>query len=623
MLPKYNNVNETKQSESLALDLETLNAKYNNLLVRYKQATIDYLQNLKIEAARPCGKYTANSTGVSEQCYQDLWAKTGCTTGIQDPAATWYPKQTLNTLISDSWAWSTMTDNQHRMGCYGSNVGPYMIIGVGTDGYLYSKTSLTALWVKINDDSNGNIHSICTGNDGKTIICSNINNEIWTKTSWDSSNWQGPIQNSCCITGVAMGQDGSVLGVGLDNKIWIKSDLNANWVQNPDQGEWLIDICIGPDNSLFCTNGGGLFKKDNYTNLSVPWTYLGDNTCCVKSITIAPDGTFIGVANDGTLVTKTSYKDLTTPWSQEIEGSCCVKSITTIVNPNYNPTMYNTTSQPNYNLEAPPLTSLQGTTFWGTIPLTQINGGTLQDCMASCSNTSNCTGATYNQYDHGQPMCWLRGGEGNITPGLEGDYAIVPKSKELLQVVNSINEELTNLNKQIQLTIEKVTNVYGRQSLERNLQNNNLINQNEQLQKEREIVNKMIQKYQSLDHEQNESSLYITKNYYMFYILIFIAIIGCIVLAMYSLDKKITDNIKSNVINSATEASKIGSLVNPYYLMLGIILVILVVYIYNEYSQNVYSGILSLSKKMSKRTLFFIIVIIVVVAITLNYLQPS
>jgi len=623
MLPKFNNVNQTKESESLALDLETLNAKYNNLLVRYKQATIDYVQNLKTEVDKPCGKYKGDTIGVSEQCYMDIWAKSGCKTGNQDPAGTWWPKQTLNTLIGDSWAWSTMTDNQHRIGCYGSNEGSYMIIGVGTNGELYSKTSLTAPWNKVNDNTGGCL-GICRMSDGQGLLGIGGDGTLYSKPSYNAAEWQplSAVNGRCCVIAVEMAPDGSILGVGLDNKIWTKTDINADWVQNPDQGEWLTDICIGPDGSLFCIGGGNsIWKKDNYSNLGVPWSYQGDNNCCVKSITIAPDGTFLGVGTDSQLYYKPNYKDLSTSWQGPIESSCCVNSITTISNPNYSPTMYNTAAEPNYNLEAPPLTSVQGTTFWGTIPINQINGGTLEDCMASCSKTSNCTGATYNQYDHGQPMCWLRGGEGSVTPGLAGDYAIVPKSKELLQIVNSINSELTTLNEEIQSKIKIATDMYGNQSRQRSVQNSTLISQNEQLQKEREIVNEILQKYQALDNEQNESNLYIIKNYYMFYILIFVAIIGCMVLAMFTLNKETTDAIKFNVANSASSVAKIGSAVNPYYLMLGVILVILIVYIYNEYSQNMYSGILSVSKKMSKKLLIFIIIIVVGVFISLNYLQ--
>jgi hypothetical protein len=624
MLPKYNNVNQTKESESLALDLETLNSKYNNLLVRYKQATIDYIQNLKIEANKPCGKYSANNL-IDESCYMDIWAKSGCTTGNQDPAGTWWPKQTLNTLIYDSWLWATSTDNTHRMGCYSSNEGSYMIIGVGTNGELYSKSSLTASWIKVNDNITGCL-GICRMNDGQGLLGIGSDGTLYSKPTLTATEWQplSAVNGRCCVIAVEMAQDGSILGVGFDNKIWTKTDINADWQQNPDQGEWLTDICIAPNGSLFCIGGGNtIWKKDSYKNLNVGWTYQGDNNCCVKSITIAPDGTFLGVGTDSQMYYKKSYTDLTTAWIGPIESSCCVNSITTIANPNYSPAMYNTTIEPNYNLEKPPLTSVQGTTFWGTTPINQINGGSLEDCVASCSKTTNCTGATYNQYDHGQPICWLRGGDGSITSGLGGDYAIVPKSKELLQIVNSINTELTSLNQEIQSKIKDATTMYGSQSHQRSSQNSTLIIQNEQLQKEREIVNKTLQKYETLDNVQNESSLYITKNYYIFYILVFIAIIGCIVLAMFTLNKETTDAIKFNISNSADYVGKIGNKVNLYYLMLGIILVILIVTIYNDYSQNVYSGILSISKKMSKKLFIFIIIAFVAVFITLNYLQSK
>jgi hypothetical protein len=71
----------------------------------------------------PCSKYSSDYKGINQKCYRYIWEKAGCGTGelgYPSADASWQKSQTLNGLINDSWLWSTMTDSDHRIGCYGS-----------------------------------------------------------------------------------------------------------------------------------------------------------------------------------------------------------------------------------------------------------------------------------------------------------------------------------------------------------------------------------------------------------------------------------------------------------------------------------------------------------------------
>lgn len=210
----------------------------------------------------------------------------------------------------------------------------YTILCSGTDGTLWKREGLNASWEKIQDDSGTqNIISICTGSDGMQIVgCNNAHNVV-TKTSWDAPKWIGT-NYSCCVLSVAVGEDGTVIGVGTDNQLYSKPDLNSDWMKTESPGEWITSIAIAPDGSLFCVGGGNqIWKKDSYRNLKgQTWQYMGG--CCVKAITIAPDGTFIGVGTDDQLYSKPSYTDLTASWTGPYPSSCCAISITTIANRN-------------------------------------------------------------------------------------------------------------------------------------------------------------------------------------------------------------------------------------------------------------------------------------------------
>jgi hypothetical protein len=92
------------------------------------------------------------------------------------------------------------------------------------------------------------------------------------------------------------------------------------------------------------------------------------------------------------------------------------------------------------------MTSVKGTAFWGTSALSQSKVSTVEQCQALCSNTSGCSGATYNQTT---TLCSLRKGDANIVAGSPTDYSIVPKAKSLLKIVENVNNKLTQVNEKI------------------------------------------------------------------------------------------------------------------------------------------------------------------------------
>jgi len=643
-MPENEYINVDKNS--LALDLETLSSNYKSLLTKYKQAVLDYVDNLNAQSSRPCAKYSADSKNIDQACYEDIWKKSGCpTTGKVSSGGTWAPNQTLNGLIYDSWLWATMTDALHRQGCYGTTEGnPYNLLGVGTNGRLYSCKGLTEWnvmnsdWTLVNDDLANDLGSVCTGNDGKLIVGSTNYGHVIYKDNWNDPKWKHLTNQPCCVTSVAMGQDGTLVGVGTDKILWSKPgangkpSLNGNWSLTATPGEIIISICIAPDGSLFCVgSNGAIWKKNSYLNLaSQNWQYMGNNTCCVKAITIAPDGTFIGVGMDNKIYTKDNYKDLSTAWkgpySNPYTGntSCCVVGVTTIVNTKYNGAKFNTSKSPNYNINAPLLTEVKGQAFWGTGESSPDNtsGKTLQECTARCASTPNCTGATFNLNDHERPYCLLRSGQSEPIPALRDDYAIIPKGKQLLKVVESLNYELNAVNKKLQNKIDQLYTVYGKQIEIRFDQNYSLISQYDHLNGERKKIDDMIKEYQTLEETENEMGLFITKNYYLFFIFFLVVFIAAIVLAMLSLDPSSSSVVTSNIANAVNSVKEVANEINPFYLMFGIILIFVVVHLYNQYVTSIYNNAPSF-KSLGQMSVIYYVFIIVIIFVAITYFTKN
>jgi hypothetical protein len=549
---------------------------------------------------KPCGNFSANSKGISQACYSDIWKKSGCgagTIGYPNASASWQQNQTMNGLIQDSWYWATMTDYNHRMGCYGSPGNTYIIIGVGTDGNIYSRQGLNASWQKINDNSNGNIATVFTGNDGKLYGTINKNNNtIVYKNNWSDSAWSQSISGTCCVIGGAMGQNGAIVGIGTDHTLYTKPSLTGAWTHTASPGEWCGYVTIAPDGSLFVVGSdNNIWKKNSYQTLSSEnWQGMGSGS--VKAITIAPDGTFIGVGGDNKLYSKASYTNISGGWTGPYNSSCCVTSITTVSNSNYKSSNYNTTTAPDFNINRPPMTKMQGKVFWGSGQAgsqSVYTGGTVEQCQALCSSTANCSGATYNPTAHGQPMCWLRSGEGQVSPGLDSDVAIIPEVKKYLMAIESINSKLISTNQQIQNLINQSQPVDNSMKMERQQKNSELIQNYTELVNEREKIAEMLQSYEDLDTSEQEGGMRVTQKHNT-YILLAIIAIGVIFL-LYKFSGILTSQSQGD---SQSYIQTGGEIPQPTYYILFVVIILIILYNYysnikattTDATNSVYSG---------------------------------
>lgn len=178
----------------------------------------------------------------------------------------------------------------------------------------------------------------------------------------------------------------------------------------------------------------------------------------------------------------------------------------------------------NYNIDETPFSTIKGSTYWGTINLSQTSTSKLQECKALCSKTKGCTGATYNSSDSKKPNCMLRGGDSELSVGTDADTAIVQKQKLLLLKIKKLNQELLDTTNKIQklTTKEEKLNVKLDHKLSDNTQD--LLKQYDELMQEKDKITEMMNEYQGLDQEQTQGDLKLTSNYYSFILLLFLAL---------------------------------------------------------------------------------------------------
>ena len=200
------------------------------------------------------------------------------------------------------------------------------------------------------------------------------------------------------------------------------------------------------------------------------------------------------------------------------------------------------------------MVTIKNATYWGTGPIAQNNSATLQECSASCAMTDGCAGATFNATDSAKPMCWLRSGDTDITGGKDSDYAIVPKGKQMLMIVQKINLRLSEINQQIQKITQNGQETYDSQTPERKTNMAELARQYIQLNEEREKIDNTINDYQTLDQQQIQGDLTANKNYYSFVLLLLLAIITIFVL--YKVGFSFNSETNSSVLSGGAKRLK-------------------------------------------------------------------
>jgi hypothetical protein len=238
------------------------------------------------------------------------------------------------------------------------------------------------------------------------------------------------------------------------------------------------------------------------------------------------------------------------------------------------------------------LVRVNNSAYWGTTTVSQVNSSTVQECQASCATNTGCTGATYNSANS---ICYLRGGDGDLTRASNTEVAIVPKGKQLLSIIKNINQQLTNINQQIQNKTNQGQPLYNSQTQQRNLKTSELIRQFIILTEERNKIEQMVNEYQKLDQQQNQGNIMINQNYYSFVLLLFLAVIIIIILFYFGGGDA---NSKTN-LNSQTQSSSSGSFkINTGYAVIIIFLFALLIACISIVLSKTSTNISGLSKSL-------------------------
>ena len=172
----------------------------------------------------------------------------------------------------------------------------HFLVGVGRDGFLFTKRTLISDWIKI--PNSGLMLSVDIMPDG-TILGVGQDYMLWTRKTL-TGPWSRIDKSGAVISAIAM-PDGTILAVGKDNNMWTRKTVTGDWVEVTNSG-YIKSVAVLPDGTLL---GVGL---DNFlfTRPAVPgdkWNKI-DSSGFVIAVTVMEDGTILGVGQDNNLFTR-------------------------------------------------------------------------------------------------------------------------------------------------------------------------------------------------------------------------------------------------------------------------------------------------------------------------------
>jgi hypothetical protein len=219
------------------------------------------------------------------------------------------------------------------------------------------------------------------------------------------------------------------------------------------------------------------------------------------------------------------------------------------------------------------LTTIKKSTFWGADGILSSHVPNVEDCSALCVATLGCSGATYNVTNTNQHNCWIRTGDGMVITGTNEQYAIIPKIKNYLLTLQSINTQLIDVNNKIIIIFKTNENNFSFQDKERTEKYNLLKENYRKLEEEHlKISNKLIDD-QTIEGKKNQTELIVTKNYYNYLVLLFIVLLCFLILS-----KTIINSMNENV---PSPNNNFGSVI--LMVVFSLIIILAISYFYKSF----------------------------------------
>jgi hypothetical protein len=184
----------------------------------------------------------------------------------------------------------------------------------------------------------------------------------------------------------------------------------------------------------------------------------------------------------------------------------------------------------NINSSNNSLVSLPDFAYNGGNTIDTITDSTVDNCQTSCTSNSSCTGATFNSSNNN---CTLTSGKGMLINS-SGSTAIVNKGLYYSYKLQNLNQQLIDVNSQLSQSINKNAAGYSQNTQQGQQQDQNLQQNYNVLEEEREVIERMILDFKTLNSAQENGEINVTMYYYNYIVLLLITILLIFLLIKFS-----------------------------------------------------------------------------------------
>ncbi|CAF1368472.1 unnamed protein product [Adineta steineri] len=221
-------------------------------------------------------------------------------------------------------------------------------------------------------------------NDG-TILGIGTNYKLYTRATLNSDWIQVPNTMGEVIA-VTQLHDGTILGIGQDYKLWTRATLNSDWIQVPNTMGAVIGVTQLQDGTIL-----GIGTNDKlYTRatLNSDWIQVPNTMGAVIGVTQLQDGTILGIGTNNKLYTRAT---LNSDWIEVQNTMGAVIAVTqlhngTILGIGTNNKLYTRATLNSDWIEVP-------NTMGAVIGITQLNYPTISATPTSKAATNTASKA--------------------------------------------------------------------------------------------------------------------------------------------------------------------------------------------------------------------------------------
>ena len=184
-------------------------------------------------------------------------------------------------------------------------------------------------------------------------------------------------------------------------------------------------------------------------------------------------------------------------------------------------TDYNTNTEATLSL-GKDFSPVPGRTWWGTHGIKEGTAATKDECVSMCASDSTCTGATFNPVKR---YCWTRGGDGGLSTGEPDEFALIPKLKRVMLILNGLNDKLISVNEELRAETKKINPIMKEEKQTNEEKQQKFDTYYNDLSDDKMEMAKMLNEYNSLESDLNNQTLFVEQqnlSYRLWFLLAFI-----------------------------------------------------------------------------------------------------